>query len=74
MAAITAGMVKTLRDRTGQAMMDCKKALTEAEGDIDGAIAILRKKGMAVLEKRAAAKPTKVVWSAKSPPTARPLF
>ena len=52
MAAISAAMVKELRDRTGQAMMDCKKALQETDGDMDKAVALLRKKGMAVLEKR----------------------
>ena len=52
MAGITAAMVKELRDRTGQAMMDCKAALTETGGDVDKAIDLLRKKGMAVLEKR----------------------
>ncbi len=43
MAAITASLVKDLRDRTGIGMMDCKKALQESEGDIDDAIALLRK-------------------------------
>ena len=52
MAEITAALVKELRDETGQAMMDCKKALQEAEGEIEKAVEILRKKGMAVLEKR----------------------
>jgi elongation factor Ts len=44
---ITAKMVNELRQRTGIGMMDCKKALTEAEGDIEKAINILRKKGLA---------------------------
>ena len=52
MAAITAAMVKELRERTGQAMMDCKKALSETDGDMEKAIDLLRKKGMAVMEKR----------------------
>lgn len=52
MADITAAMVKQLRDETGQAMMDCKKALQETDGDISKAVELLRKKGMAVLEKR----------------------
>ncbi|MBT4162254.1 MAG: translation elongation factor Ts, partial [Gammaproteobacteria bacterium] len=43
MAAVSASMVKELRERTGLGMMDCKKALVEADGDIDGAIEILRK-------------------------------
>jgi len=52
MAAISATVVKQLRDITGQSMMDCKNALTETGGDIEKAIELLRKKGMAVLEKR----------------------
>mgnify|MGYP001203943594 FL=1 len=51
--AITAEMVKALRDRTGAGMMDCKAALTEANGDIDAAIDILRKKGIAKAAKKA---------------------
>ena len=43
MANITAAMVKDLRERTGLGMMDCKKALSEAEGDIEKAIDDLRK-------------------------------
>jgi len=45
--AITAALVKDLRDRTGIGMMECKKALTEADGNIEEAITILRKKGFA---------------------------
>lgn len=44
MANVTAGLVKALRDRTGLGMMDCKKALLEADGDLDRAIDALRKK------------------------------
>lgn len=50
---ISASDVKKLRDMTGAGMMDCKKALTEAEGDIDKAIEILRKKGQKLSVKRA---------------------
>ncbi len=53
MAVITAELVKTLRDKTNVAMMDCKKALTEAEGDLEKAETILRKKGIAKAEKKA---------------------
>ena len=53
MATITATDVKALRDRTGAGMMDCKSALTEANGDMDEAITILRKKGMAQVAKKA---------------------
>jgi len=50
---ITAGMVKELREKTGLGMMDCKKALVDASGDMDLAIENLRKKGQATAEKRA---------------------
>ncbi len=53
MAAITASMVKELRERTGAGMMDCKKALTETGGDMDAAVDLLRKKGMAGADKKA---------------------
>ncbi len=53
MAKITAADVNKLRKQTGAGMMDCKKALVEAEGDFDEAIAILRKKGQKVASKRA---------------------
>ena len=51
--SISAKDVKELRDKTGAGMMDCKKALTEADGDMEKAIEILRKKGQKVSEKRA---------------------
>jgi len=51
--AITAADVSKLRKMTGAGMMDCKKALTEAEGDFDKAVEIIRKKGQAVASKRA---------------------
>ena len=50
--SITAADVKALRDRTGAAMMDCKSALAEADGDVDRAIEILRVKGQASAAKR----------------------
>ena len=50
---ISASAVKELREKTGAGMMDCKKALTEANGDFEKAIEILRKKGAAVAAKRA---------------------
>ena len=53
MTKITAADVKKLREATGAGMMDCKKALVEAAGDFDKAIAVLRKKGQKVAEKRA---------------------
>src|SRR5690606_4914638 len=51
--AITAADVKRLREMTGVGMMDCKQALTEADGDFDKAVEILRKKGQKVAAKRA---------------------
>jgi elongation factor Ts len=53
MPAITAEMVKQLREKTGAGMMDCKKALGECEGDISKAIDFLRKKGITTAQKRA---------------------
>ncbi|MBW3637214.1 MAG: translation elongation factor Ts [Armatimonadetes bacterium] len=53
MAEITAAQVKQLRDATGVAMMDCKKALVEAGGDFDGAVAVLRTKGGGKVDKLA---------------------
>ena len=50
--AITASMVKELRDKTGAGMMDCKKALNENDGDLDAAIDWLRKKGIAKADKK----------------------
>jgi elongation factor Ts len=50
---ITAEMVKQLRERTGSGMMDCKKALAEADGNIEKAIEILREKGLAAAAKKA---------------------
>lgn len=51
--SISASDVKKLRDQTGAGMMDCKKALSEADGDLGAAIELLRKKGQKVSEKRA---------------------
>jgi len=53
MAKITAAQVNELRKKTGAGMMDCKKALVEAEGDFEKAIGVLRKKGQKIAEKRA---------------------
>ena len=50
--AITAGMVKELREMTGAGIMDCKKALTETNGDMDAAVEVLRKSGAAKMEKK----------------------
>src|SRR5689334_13333890 len=53
MAEITAALVKELRDKTGAGMMDCKAALNETAGDIEGAVDWLRKKGLAAAAKKA---------------------
>lgn len=53
MAEITAQAVKTLREKTGLGMMDCKKALEQSGGDMEKAIDYLRKQGLAAVEKRA---------------------
>jgi elongation factor Ts len=53
MAEITAGLVKDLRERTGAGMMDCKRALSEVNGDMEAAIDWLRKKGLAAAAKKA---------------------
>ena len=53
MAQITASMVKELREKTGAGMMDCKKVLSEADGNIEKAVELLREKGLAGAEKKA---------------------
>ncbi|HVR43336.1 MAG TPA: translation elongation factor Ts [Thermoanaerobaculia bacterium] len=53
MAEITAAQVKELREKTGAGMMDCKKALTEAGGDFEEAVKVLRKKGLAAAGRKA---------------------
>ena len=58
MSQISAALVMKLRKISGQGMMDCKKALIETNGDLDEAMAVLRKKGLATLKKRAARETT----------------
>lgn len=53
MATVTHEMVKDLREKTGAGIMDCKKALTDADGDIDKAFDILRQKGLSIAAKKA---------------------
>jgi elongation factor Ts len=53
MADISAELVKELRERTGAGFMDCKKALTETDGDLDKAVALLRERGVAQAAKKA---------------------
>src|SRR3979409_1664107 len=65
---ITADAVKQLRERTGAGMMECKKALVEAKGDLDAAAELMRKQGHAKADKKAARLATEgVVAVAKSP-------
>ncbi|KKK88716.1 hypothetical protein LCGC14_2740350 [marine sediment metagenome] len=52
MAAITASIVKQLRETTGVGMMECKKALTEADGDLEKAMKLLRERGLATAQKK----------------------
>ena len=52
MADISAELVKELRERTGAGFMDCKRALTEADGDLEKAVALLRQKGLAAAAKK----------------------
>lgn len=60
-----------LRKISGQGMMDCKNALTEADGDIDGAMEILRKKGLATLAKRAERETTEGIVISRTSPDGR---
>lgn len=53
MTTISADMVKELREKTGAGMMECKKALTEANGDFEKAVSVLREKGLATASKKA---------------------
>src|SRR3954449_6152639 len=53
MADISAALVKELRERTGAGFMDCKRALTDADGDLDKAVVLLREKGLAAAAKKA---------------------
>ncbi len=53
MAAITADLVRQLRERTGSGMMECKKALVETDGDLDAAAELMRKQGLAKADKKA---------------------
>jgi elongation factor Ts len=68
MVEISAAMVVKLRKMSGQGMMDCKKALQEANGDFEQAMDILRKKGLAILSKRADRETTQGLVVAKTTP------
>ena len=71
MVEISAAMVMKLRKISGQGMMDCKKALQEANGDIEQAMDILRKKGLATLSKRAERETSEGWLCVKAVPMAR---
>ncbi|MCD6490014.1 MAG: translation elongation factor Ts [Thermodesulfobacterium sp.] len=64
MAEVSLELIKQLRERTAAGFMDCKKALEEAQGDIEKAVDILRKKGLAIAAKRAAKETLEGVVSA----------
>ena len=71
MAAITAAMVKELREASGAGMMECKKALTETDGNMDAAIEVLKKSGAMKAAKKARAKSTKVKSSSVKAPKSK---
>jgi len=71
MAEVSASLVVKLRKMSGQGMMDCKNALAEAQGDIDKAMAILRKKGLATLAKRAERETSEGIVVSKTSPDGR---
>ncbi len=66
MPAITASAVNNLRSMTGVGMMDCKKALIEADGDVEAAVTLLRERGVAVAAKRAAKEANQGLVAAKA--------
>ena len=74
MAAITAALIKQVREDTGAGMLDVKKALTEAEGDVARAKEIIRAKGIAAAGKREGRKAQEGTIAPRSsrPPMARP--
>jgi elongation factor Ts len=74
MANITAADVNKLRKHTGAGMMDCKKALTQAEGDFDKAVEIIREKGQAVAQKRSDREASEGVVFAKTTGDAKKGF
>ncbi len=66
MSNITAGMVKELRERTGSGMMECKKALTETNGDLEAAVELMRKAGLAKADKKSGRTAAEGIIVAKS--------
>lgn len=74
MAQITAAMVKQLREMTDSPMMECKKALVEADGDMDAAVDVLRKNGLAKAAKKAGRETNEALSPRSSPRMARPVL
>ena len=74
MAAISAALVKDLRDKTGAGMMDCKKALGETDGDLEAAIDWLRKKGLAAAAKKSGRAAAEGLVGIASSPTAAAMI
>ena len=72
--AFTAKDVAALREKTGCGMMDCKKALTETDGDMEKAIEFLREKGLAAAAKKAGRIAAEALWLPLSAKTATPVF
>ncbi len=72
MAEITAQMVKELREKSGAGMLDCKKALTESDGDSDKAMQLLRERGAAIASKRSSRVAKEGLISVHIAPTAAP--
>jgi elongation factor Ts len=68
MSNITAAMVKELRDRTGSGMMECKKALAETAGDLDAAVELMRKAGLAKADKKSGRTAAEGTLSVKTSP------
>ena len=64
---ISAAQVKELREKSGAPMMDCKKALVEAKGDIEAAIVLLRKRGVSLAGKKAARVTSRTMAASMSP-------
>jgi elongation factor Ts len=71
MAEITAAMVKELRERTGSGMMECKKALVEAGGDLEAAVEAMRKAGLAKADKKAGRVAAEGIIAIEASPDAR---
>ena len=72
--SVTAAQVKALRDRTGAGMMECKRALVEAGGDLDRGVVILRERGLAAAAKRSGRTTSEGRWVSTSMRVANWVF